>query len=267
MGSAYTSVSDDASALYWNPAGLSLPAPAPRQGAIMYRSMSLDRRQAAITWRQRIRGAQGGVGLGLIHAGVDNIDGRDLNGQRTGSLTNSENALVLSFSPFIHSRVFIGVTMKFLIHRLAGQSASGFGGDLGLLFKPVESLHVGAMLRDIRTRIRWDTEGLFLRSAQRRETLPRQLVFGASWRTFGHRLIVAADMETTRRQGTRIHLGTEMDVSGGFTVRAGLRDGRVSAGTGVTTTLFSRSIQFGYVYLSDRLDAGDTHAIEWGIGF
>ena len=133
--------------------------------------MSLDRRQVAISYTQHLSENGGGVGFALIHLGVDNIDGRNINGQRTGSLSDSENAILLSFSPDIHARISVGLTMKLLVYRLGGQSAKGFGGDIGFIARPIDPLSVGFIFRDVGTRITWDTAGLFSRNVQRSEIL------------------------------------------------------------------------------------------------
>lgn len=267
MGGAFTSLADDAAAVYWNPAGMGMLHATRRRGSLMYRSMSLDRRQVAISYTQHLSENGGGVGFALIHLGVDNIDGRNINGQRTGSLSDSENAILLSFSPDIHARISVGLTMKLLVYRLGGQSAKGFGGDIGFIARPIDPLSVGFIFRDVGTRITWDTAGLFSRNVQRSETLPRSFTIGASYRFWQERMTVAVDIESAQRRDSEVHIGAEFNLPGQFAARTGLRGGQFTAGTGFVTSYRSTSVRLNYVFLNDRIGAGDTHAIEWEVGF
>jgi len=267
MGGAFTGVADDAAATYWNPAGTGISHPQRRQGMVMYRTLSLDRRQAAVAYTQNLDAGRGGAGFAFIHAGVDNIDGRDLNGQHTGMLSDSENAFLFSFSPPIHAKVSVGLTMKLLLYRLAGQTAKGFGGDVGLIVQPVKTFQVGFMVRDVATRLTWNTDGLFARTVERRETFPRTLSLGLSYRMAQDRLLMAADVVRVQRQDTRLRLGTEWSVVKGVAVRAGVDHGRPAAGVGFVTGVLRAHLCLNYVYLSDRIDVGETHVVEWEILF
>ena len=265
MGSAFTGVANDGSSIYWNPAGLGLGEHG-RRFNIMSRRMPLDRDQTAISYSMGLIPG-GGVGFAWIRFGVDDIDARDLNGQPQGKISDSENALIFSFSPKIHEKVAVGISMKILLYRLAGQSAKGFGGDIGLLVQPVEPLTLGVMFRDIGTRISWNTSGLFPQTIQRKETFPRSFTFGAGYRLWQQRILLSADMETAQRLGSEFRVGTEVDVAGGLHVRTGLNDGQPAFGLGFITSIKSTQQRLHYVFLTDRIGLNETHVFEWEIGF
>ncbi|MBI4551981.1 MAG: PorV/PorQ family protein [Candidatus Latescibacteria bacterium] len=264
LGGAYTAVADDGAAVYWNPAGV---ARIQRHWAeMMYRRMGLDRRQFVLAYTQGLEPG-GGVGFAWVNVGVDGIDGRDLNGQPTGMLTDSENAVFFSFSPQFSRRISAGLSMKFLYNRLAGQTAKGFGGDIGVLVRPVEPLSLGLQFRDIGTRITWNTAGLFDQNVRRRETFPRSLTVGASYRAFQNRVLIATDVEKAQRRETAFRAGAEVGLPGGVIARTGLNDGQWAAGAGFITAVKSTRIRFNYVFLMDRIGLHETHAFEWEFGF
>lgn len=267
MGGAFTGVADDAASMYWNPAGMGVPHSARHQALLMYRTMSLGRSQTALAYTQNLAASGGGMGLAYIHVGVDGIDGRDLNGQHTVELTDSENAFFFSFSPAIHPKLSFGVTMKLLLYRLADQSSKGFGGDIGIMARPVNGWQVGVLLRDVGTRVSWNTSGLFPQSVQRRETFPRSLVTGISGRFWGERGLVSVDVEKSRGDGARLRMGTEWTAWRGMSIRAGLNGTKVSAGTGLVTHLWAARLRLNYVFLTDRLESGATHVVEWEVLF
>ncbi len=265
MGGAYTGVADDGSAPYWNPAGLGVDTR--RRGiTIMSRRMPLDRSQVALSYTQKLDPG-GGIGFAWIRYGVDNIDARDLNGQPRGTISDSENALLMAFSPRLHEKVSVGVTMKVLLYRLAGQSAKGFGGDIGIQVKPTKPLTLGIMFRDIGTRISWNTSGLFPQTIQRKETVPRSVTLGGAYGFHDGQVLVAADLETAQRLGAEFRIGVDLSVSRGFQLRAGLNDGQLAAGAGFQTSVKSTRQRLHYVFLTDRIGLNETHMFEWEIGF
>ena len=265
MGSAFTGVSDDGSASYWNPAGFGLGSRS-RHVSIMSRRMPLDRNQLAVTYSQGLEPG-GGLAFAWIRYGVDNIDARDLNGQPQGIISDSENALLMSFSPKLHDRVAVGLTMKVLLYKLAGQTAKGFGGDVGLLINPIDPLRIGFLFRDIGTRVSWDTAGLFPQTIQRKETFPRSFTAGASYSLLEGRVLLAADLEAIQRIGSEYRVGAEVSAARGLHLRAGLNDGQVAAGFGFQTAMKSTRQQLHYVFLTDRIGLNETHVFEWEIGF
>lgn len=265
MGGAFTAVADDGAAMYWNPAGVGFGSH-DRMANLMYRVMAFDRRQVVLSYTQGIEPG-GGVGFVWYHVGVDDIDGRNLNGQRTGTLSDSENAVLFSFSPKIHDRVSVGVNMKLLIHRLAGQSARGFGGDIGVVARPVDPLRLGLMFRDVGTRVTWDTEGLFPRNVERKETYPRALTVGVAYRPRAWRVLFAVDAEAAQRRGTAIRVGADVDLGRALFVRSGLNDGEFAAGTGLSWNVKTARVTLHYMFLTDETGEHDTHGFEWEVRF
>ena len=265
MGSAFTGVANDGSSVYWNPAGLGFGEPG-RRFNIMSRRMPLDRNQTAMSFSMGLKPG-GGIGFTWIRFGVDNIDARDLNGQPQGTISDSENALLFSFSPKIHEKVSIGVSMKVLLYRLAGQSAKGFGGDIGILVQLMEPLTLGLMFRDMGTRISWNTSGLFRQNVRREESYPRSLTLGAGYRLWDRRILLSADLETVQRVGSKFRIGTEVDIVKGLHLRTGLNHGQFAAGLGFATSIKSIQQRFHYVFLTDRIGLNETHVFEWEIGF
>lgn len=264
LGGAFTAVADNGTAVYWNPAGIAWVQR--RWADVMYRRMPLDRRQFMAVYTQELKPG-GGIGLAWVNVGVDGIDGRDLNGQPTGTLTDSENAIFFSFSPQFSQKVSAGLSMKFLYNRLAGQTAKGFGGDLGVLVRPVKPLSIGLLFRDIGTRITWNTEGLFDQNVRRQETFPRSLVAGAAYRMLQNHVLIAADVEKAQRRDTAYRMGAEIGLPGGFAARTGLNDGQLAAGAGFVMALKSAQVRFNYVFITNRIGLNETHAFEWELGF
>ena len=157
MGSAFVAVSDDATAIYWNPAGL----------------QRLRRRELQIQHAEQFGGTVnhdvftlggpsplGGFGVGLTRLGVDGVkittlenptlspgpDNRPVVSRIVGT---SEYHLHLAFGRRLRSDLFAGTGVKLVSRRLGTGTGSGFGVDFGMLYMPRPDLTAGLMIRNL----------------------------------------------------------------------------------------------------------------------
>lgn len=133
MGGAYVGVADDASSIYWNPAGISLL----KTNAVQYqfgkRFADIDHHYAGL-----IVPFTSSDNLGLM---VDYLDFGDMevttieNPEGTGEKFNASNlAIGLSYSKQLTDRVYVGVLGKFIYEEIWLESASGFAFDIGTIY-------------------------------------------------------------------------------------------------------------------------------------
>ena len=167
LGSAYVALADDATAGYWNPAGLATLKK--RQFHLMHSErfsglVNNDYLALALTGR-RIHG----LSFSLIRVGVDDIEFTTL--QNPGSplgpdnrpvvssrVNSSDYAFYLSGGRQFSSRLALGSSLKLIYRSVGSFSAYGFGLDLGLRFRLGPGLTLAANLKDITTTpIVWDT--------------------------------------------------------------------------------------------------------------
>jgi len=170
LGGAFTAMSDDVYASFYNPAGL----------------VQVDGLQVGFTHTQQFLSsinydylgvarpfsANGVVGLSLIRLGVDNIkDSRaaailDDNGGLLGidesaieNFNSSDYVALLSLGQRVGSRWSWGVNLKMIRRNLTdNNSANGVGLDAGLFMAVNHKWRVSAMLRNATTTlITWDT--------------------------------------------------------------------------------------------------------------
>ncbi|MCZ6679974.1 MAG: PorV/PorQ family protein [Candidatus Poribacteria bacterium] len=250
MGSVFVSIADDATAAYWNPAGL---AQIQRHAFSTMYSDSFGSGEGGflgkglveynfVNYVQRIEGI-GSVGISWIRLGVDKIphttfvdtnkngidddfDDRNGNGikeegelyfeppQVIGEFSNTDNAVLISYARQVHPHIAVGGNLKLLRQSIFENSGNGFGLDLGLMLEPYRGLRVGAMLEDATgTQIRWNTpdEPTFTRDPRLRIGVSYHIDLpGIGHATFG------ADLETDRKD---FEVGE--DSSGGTLFRFG----------------------------------------------
>lgn len=205
MGGAFSGVADDASALFWNPAGLA---------KVGHQEVSASH---ADLFKAGIRDNLGVFVLPLspsqaiaadwYHSGFDD-----------GVLGFGENRVAVGWSHQVQPGLWAGVTGKLLtrstsLDGVSLSSARGFGGDAGLLFSPVERWRFGLVVQDFTgTRVRESAGGVEL-------AYPRNIRLGTSWSP-GRWGTAAFDLDD------RLHLGVEVTPLATLALRAGYQKDR-----------------------------------------
>ncbi|MFQ6040128.1 MAG: PorV/PorQ family protein [Candidatus Poribacteria bacterium] len=217
LGGAFVALADDVSAAYWNPAGLAqLTGPAI---SIMDRLSALDTNYANTTVAFPI-GSLGTLGLNLTYYGVGDVITYDDAGKETGSLTNTEAALSMSYA-YKLGQFLVGGNLKYIYKRLdfgKTHTADGIGFDAALLYNLTENFSAGAILRDNFT---------ITYSDDYKETAPMSIRAGGAYRIrFGdkHALAFMFDLDQVQKHPLKLHFGSELTLFNLLAVRTGLDD-------------------------------------------
>ena len=270
MGGAFVAVADDVHSLYWNPGGLNrLTRP---ELVAFYRLLSLDRTSRFLGYAQPLEPG-GGYALGWLYAGTK-VDQRDINGEITGRMSDSEHAFYFAFGRGLPLPIpaSLGLTMKYLYQDLANQRAKGLGFDLGLQLQPLKNLRIGCVVQDMGTHLSWQTT-LWERETSSQDDIPSSLVMGASYRTLAGRLLMAADASKSRGMEMDVRLGSEFVVHPMLSVRGGVSHlseaemRSVAAGFDLRVFVSPGFFRFGYAYITDPIGAGDSHIVSVTMGF
>jgi hypothetical protein len=279
MGGSFVSVADDASAAYWNPAGLVQleQREAMLMGASQFGGV-VDNQVGALVAPLKNSSSRAAIGITFIRVGVNDINvtkdakvGEDQNGNpiidpnRVEQKSAYDLAMLLTYARGWGTRWSGGLNVKLVRQSLVGEGASfGVGADLGVHFQASPSLALGLRLADITTtQLFWDTG--------RRETVSPSVTIGVHTTqaidALQGRLIVGFDSRVSF-EGQAADQFTAGNVSGIWlpgaeywfrdvvAIRAGSDAGHFTAGAGV------RYKQFGadYAYLAhDELDS--THRV------
>lgn len=120
--------------------------------------LSFDRQLQSLQFGTPL-GPTAGVALGIIRAGVSDIDGRDANGNATETLSTDEFALFLAFGNQFAERFSVGASLKlFQADYLDDVDAPlGFGVDLGVTYRINERATAGLAVSDLLAKYEWNT--------------------------------------------------------------------------------------------------------------
>jgi hypothetical protein len=249
MGGAFVAVANDATAGYWNPAGLAQLAKPQLIG--MYSLLALDRRYNYVAAAYPLRRA-GTISLGWVNYGVANLEARDANGALTGEFANGENALLISCGKNLRTDIALGATVKLLRHDLAGRSASGAGYDLGVWLRPREYLALGASAQNLQTRIYWEDR------AKTKETFPPTHRLGVQIKPLSF-FNLSVDYEIVARQGGKWRAGGEFDFARKLALRAGNDGGAMAFGVSLQPPVSRQTLIVEYGLSQDPIGPGFAH--------
>lgn len=265
MGGAYGALADDATAAFWNPAGLGLLEQTEFQashtdliGLGFYEQYGT---LAVPSWRL------GTFAVSLRRFGVDGIEGRDDRGGITDpDLENVESELGFAYGRSLGKAWSVGAAFKYQQQNVAGYTGNGLGLDVGVLARPF--LAGGAtspLLRSVRV-------GLTLRNIVEPDVRlldedvpdPTGLRLGTAFRVpLGERVhvLAAADLERTRDMDAQAHAGLELVLLDLLALRVGSNDGILAAGAGVRW----RDLAVNYAFEEYEIDT--VHRFGLGITF
>jgi hypothetical protein len=284
MGGASVALANDVTAGYYNPAGLALiDYP---QVMLMHDEMfgslaNYDYGAVAIPF-----GTSASFGLSIIRLGVDDIpDTRNAGVDANGNLTydpaqftrtdpsrvtyfNAANwGFFLTYAKRESDNFSYGANIKVIRENVAEFGATGVGFDIGLLYRPLERLFLGANVQDVTTTlIAWNTG--------RKELIRPTMKLGSTYfiDALGGTFAPAVDVDVrfeNRRYSSMFHLGrVSFDVHSGLeyqfknlvALRAGYSDVKqLTLGAGLR--LPKLAIDYSFVKFNAQDQLGNTHRI------
>ncbi len=249
MGEAFVSVADDASAVHYNPAALSFVGK--RVFTSAYRALSLGRRFSYLGYAQPLR-HEAGVGIGWISAGLDDIDGRDEDGQPTRKFSDSENAITFCFSKRTIPHLAFGLAIRYFQQKLAGVSTNTVGLGFGGIYKKEKKFSVGFSVQNLRSKYSWDTKELWERGTTTTDTIPTNYRIGFSYWLLNGRLLTAFDLEKNLKQTMKYHFGVDFKIYKDFNLRLGYNNDRFAFGGGLSQRYKDFEFTFNYAYLPEK---------------
>ncbi|MDP3444152.1 MAG: PorV/PorQ family protein, partial [Ignavibacteria bacterium] len=163
MGAAYSSVADDASAMYWNPAGIARISE--YQTAFTYTKMFAD---INVNYFGAVipAGDIGVFGIGITALNIGEMEvTTEYYPEGTGEKFNAGSyAFGLTYAKYITSDFAVGVTFKYIREGIYNSSAEGFGVDVGTVFTtPFYGIKFASSISNYGSKLQMSGDDLLIR--------------------------------------------------------------------------------------------------------
>jgi hypothetical protein len=267
MGGAYTAVSDDASAVYWNPAGL---VQIPKLSAVFMRAQyvsDISYQYAAYAHRLDYDSV---IAASALLTDIGAISQTDVSGNTLGSFTPRDEVYTLSYSKAIlefsdkDMDVSMGVSAKYIKTAIVGTSHA-YAADFGVMTYNFSDIpyRLAVTATNMGGGLRYDTE---------ENPLPMTFKLGGAVNPFRN-MLVSTDLVMPKQNKPSVRLGAELATTPNeltrLCVRAGLDSQRMTDGLGGITfglgaTLHFFTIDYAYVPMGEL---GATHRISLTFDF
>jgi hypothetical protein len=278
MGSAFVSLANDATALYWNAGGIAL---AQKYEAVVSHNEWLASTKFDFAGLVLPLGDFGTLGFSFTSLNMDDMKVTTVD-QPNGTgeyFSAGDLAVGISYAKNLTDRFSIGFTGKYIQQKIWHMSASAFALDIGTLFKTdlIGGLTIGASLSNFGTPMKLEGRDTryFIRVDQNKQgsneriptdiemdswELPLVFQIGVSTNAINnqdYRLTLAADAIHPNNDFESMNIGGEFSFMGFISLRGGwqslfLKDaeGGLSLGLGLNSKmLFSEAIvKFDYAY-------------------
>lgn len=279
MGSAFSATVDDATSIYWNPAGLA--AMQRRAFSAEYATWlaEIDFNYAAVVLPTRA----GSFGLGVTSMRspdmeVTTVEQQNGTGER---FTASSYVFALAYGRSLTDRFAIGGTVKVVTERIWNSSATGAALDVGTMFEtPFRGVRLGASISNFGTKMRMRGDDLLTlvdidpnnrgnnesnRAVMKTDPFDMPLTMriglaGEVFRTERSRWTLAVDALSPNNSEQFVNVGTEIGLLGDLVMlRAGYAEvflvdsiRSLSVGGGLNYRFGPVGLLFDYAYEAQR---------------
>jgi len=248
MGGAYVAEAHDATAGYWNPAGLA-DIRCVSLAAMYSAQMAEDRsyNYFGLGWTPSQVTNYGTFGISWLNSGITDILRYDSNNNYKGTFKDMNNVFLVSWAfknEFKQKTFSFGLSLKVVQQKIDDYSKTGVGGEAGLKFLVDPRIALGLMVHDLGTKVdNW--------------TVPTSIAVGMAIYPLGedHSLSIPIDYgKTLNRNDETFHFGAEymweFATNYSAALMAGLNDGNFSVGVGLKVS----KIRLDYAYVTEKVD-------------
>ncbi|HOJ17302.1 MAG TPA: hypothetical protein PLT92_01920 [Ignavibacteriaceae bacterium] len=217
-----------------------------------------------------------GLSLGLINAGVSDIDARDNQGFKRDPLSTSENQFFIGVAIKFSEKIAAGLNAKFYYYKLYEDvTTTSFGIDLGMVYTLNKNLSFSFVMTDLNSKYKFNSSSVYSTEGIETENkFPLTKRVGASYIFDNIPLILASEFVFDNYGSKIIRFGGEYEIYDVLKLRAGLdnlhlnnfdQPVRPSFGFSFMKVFKPLKISFDYAFALEPYTAMDRHII--GLNF
>ena len=259
MGRVGTGLCDDASAPYYNPAGIYQIDP--REVLFMHSTLPMGTRYDYLSYIHSTE-RFGSFGISMVYVSVGGVEDRDINNNRIGEFGETEFVTMISYARSIWSFISLGMNYKVAYHSISHWNDFGQGLDLSTLILPNKPLSFGLMVKNL------IKPTLTLRDSK--DEYPLIIRSGVSYKTMQDRLIFCTDMSWSEDRGSLFFGGLEYQIHRFVDLRLGLDNNFSTYGVGISFPLPGYTLRTDYTFLHNYAGSGfytSTHNFSLSLEF
>ncbi|MFA5803511.1 MAG: hypothetical protein WC879_02605 [Melioribacteraceae bacterium] len=219
-----------------------------------------------------------GLNVGLINSGVSNIDERDNQGFKKGTLTTSENQFFISVAIKFSEKVAAGFSTKFYYYKLYQDiTSTGLGFDLGLLYSYSKNMIFSFVFSDLNSKYKWDSSPLYdIDGSLTENKFPTGKKIGMSYRFDEYELLTSSEFYFDNYGTKTLRLGVEYNPINDLFFRAGIDNYQLtngdepvkpSFGIGYAENISNIVVGFDYAFMFEPYSSKDRHIMGIHINF
>jgi hypothetical protein len=278
MGGGFVAVSDDGSAAYWNPAGLTYLTK--KELLLFYLEGMADTNYGFVGYTIPTKIGTWGVSIASLQAGKAEI--YSLIQPTREVIAQSDYVGTISYANKLASVLSLGLNIKALQSELAEQEkASAYAVDAGLLYEtPLPNLFLGIVGQNMGGKIQYISEAdplpvtakigiaytVFVQSHSEEFSYDLSTKGTTQVTTSNHAITIAVDEEKPNDDGYKTNIGLEYWYNEVFSVRGGYKLGRDSENYSMGLGFIYGAIGFDYAYAPVK-DLESDHRISLLIRF
>jgi tetratricopeptide (TPR) repeat protein len=266
MGNGFTGLADDASAVYYNPAGIAfIPS---QQISLLHASLFMGTNYEFASYVYPYDRWLN-FGAAVIWIGTGDIGRRDKDYNDLGTFDANQMQFLLSYAVGVADSITAGVSLKLAYQSIDTWSDYGYGLDIGGRMNISDRLHAGVMIQDL--------IGPRIKLLSASERTPFTLKAGASYLLLTRDrwpvdLLLSADLSKPERRSVKFNGGAEVTYREKLIGRLGMDQDRPTIGVGVKTQIGTFDAAYNFTdgdLNSDRLlgSATDRLRISWTFAF
>ncbi len=256
MGEAVSSITDDGTTVYYNPARLF--SGAKNNVTLMHNSSAadytIDYIGAKVSW---IKFA---FGIGIHSASISDIEIRNSPGAVIDKFTSRDLSIGLSLAYLVNKNISLGVTPKFLYQKIYLDEASGMAFDFGANFNK-ENINISFVVANV---------GSINELRNESTKLPTYVRFGGSYKTGKGNLsyLFGADGFKVMDGGTfHLHTGAEVGYKETVFLRAGYQTQYENKSFTAGLGLKYKALNLDYAFVPYKNEFGSSNSFSLGLTF
>jgi hypothetical protein len=253
MGEAFTAVADDATSIYWNPAGM-----ANIHGVelnLTHSEWFQDIRFEQVSVLNEMFGGTAGLSFTGVYYGSMDRYGTFPSLEPDGTFSPYDLSVSGGYAYDVLPNLSVGATGKVIYEKIDFESATGWAVDVGVFHRSmIRGLTLAASMLNLGPQASFVTEKFYP---------PFQFRFGACYRYDADVLrggaLIAADAVFPNDGDAKVNMGAEYNYRGVLSVRAGYKANYYTQGATLGAGVYYHGFRFDYAYMPMDFDLGDSH--------